>query len=105
MDYRLAFADVDWTPALGGTARLKRLVRDGKVFRLVEFTPKTEHPDWCAVGHIGMVIEGDLEIDFNGEKAVFRAGDALSIPNGEAHRHRPRALSDRTVMFLIEGEA
>ncbi len=105
LDYRLVFADVDWEPALEGTARLKRIVQNGKVFRLVELSPKTDHPHWCVAGHVGMIVEGDLEIDFDGEKAVFHAGDALFIPDGEAHRHRPRALSNRALMFLIEDEA
>lgn len=104
MDYRFAFADVDWEPALDGTARLKRIVRGGKTFRLVELTPKTEHPHWCEVGHVGMIVEGELEIDFDGEKTVFHQGDALCIPHGAADRHRPRALTDRALMFLIEDE-
>ena len=105
MDYRLAFDEVDWEPALDGTARLKRIVNDGKVFRLVELTPKIEHPHWCEVGHIGMIVEGDLEIDFDGDKINFHADDAISIPDGSNDRHRPRVLSDRVVMFLIEDEA
>ena len=105
MDYRLAFDDVKWEPTLDGTARLKRIVRDGKIFRLVELTPAAEHRHWCEVGHIGMIVEGDLEIDFDGDKINLHAGDAISIPDGANDRHRPRALSDRVVMFLIEDEA
>ncbi len=105
MDYRLAFDDVDWEPALGGTARLKRIVNDGKGFRMVELTPKTVHAHWCEIGHIGMIVEGDLEIDFDGDKINMHAGDAISIPDGVKDRHRPRAISDRVVMFLIEDEA
>ena len=105
MDYRLAFEDVDWEPTLEGTARLKRIANKGKAFRLVELTPNTVHAHWCEVGHVGMIVEGDLEIDFAGDKIKLQAGDALSIPDGDAHRHRPRALSDRVLMFLIEDEA
>jgi len=104
LDYRIDFSGVDWEPALEGTARLKRVLRGGKVFRLVEMTPASEHPEWCEVGHTGMIVEGELEIDFGGDKTVFRAGDALFIPAGTKDRHRPRALSDRAVMFLIEDE-
>ncbi len=104
MDYRVAFSDVDWEPTLEGTARLKRVARAGKVLRLVELTPATAHPHWCEIGHVGMIVEGDLEIDFDGEKIVFQAGDALVIPDGAKDRHRPRALTERAVMFLIEDE-
>lgn len=105
MDYRLAFDDVSWEPTLDGTARLKRIVHGGKIFRLVEITPISEHAHWCETGHVGMIVEGDLEIDFDGEKITMHAGDALSIPHGADDRHRPRALSERVLMFLIEDEA
>jgi len=104
LDYRIVFSNVDWEPTLGGTARLKRVARAGKVLRLLELTLASEHPDWCEVGHVGMIVEGDLEIDFDGEKIVFQAGDALVIPQGAKDRHRPRALTERAVMFLIEDE-
>jgi len=105
LDYRIDFSGVDWEPALEGTARLKRILRAGKVFHLVEMTPASEHPEWCEVGHTGMIVEGEIEIDFDGEKTVFHAGNALFIPAGADDRHRPRALSERAVMFLIEDEA
>ena len=104
MDYRVAFAEADWEPALDGTARLKRIVRDGKVFRLVEMTPASQHPNWCEVGHLGMILEGELEIAFDDRTIRLSAGDALSIPHGPGDRHRPRALTDRVLMFLIEDE-
>ena len=105
LDYRLAFDDVSWEPILEGTARQKRVARGGKVFRLVELTPETKHPHWCEVGHLGMIVKGDLEIAFDHETLNFREGDALSIPDGVGDRHRPRALGGPALMFLIEDEA
>ena len=104
MDYRIDFAKTDWEPTLEGTARLKRIARDGRIFRLVELTRAASHPHWCLTGHLGFIVEGEMEIDFDGDVKVFRAGDALVIPAGEKDRHRPRALSDRALMFLIEEE-
>jgi len=105
LDYRIEFDGVGWEPTLNGTARLKRVTRGGKILRLVELTPNSEHPDWCVIGHVGMIVEGEMEIEFDRETVRFFAGDALRIPAGENHCHRPRALSDRAVMFLIEDEA
>ncbi len=104
MDYRIAFENAEWEPTLDGTARLKRVVRGGKIFRLVELTPATVHAHWCEVGHVGLIVEGEMEIDFDGDVQQFRAGDALDIPHGKKDKHRPRALSDRALMFLIEEE-
>ncbi|WP_375201575.1 cupin domain-containing protein [Hyphococcus sp.] len=105
MDYRVAFAETEWEPALGGSARLKRVARGGKVFRLLELTPASNHPDWCEARHMGFVVEGDLEIEFAAKTVRFTAGDAIIIPDGAGDRHRPRALSGRALMFLIEDEA
>ncbi len=104
MDYRVAFDDVDWEPTRDGTARLKRVRRDGKVFRLVELTPGSVHHHWCDVGHIGMIVEGGLKIEFDAKKVELHAGDALVIPRGVKDRRRPRALGGRVLMFLIEDE-
>lgn len=105
MDYRLAFDDAPWEPALNGTARVKRLAGGAKVFRLLEMTPASEHPDWCELGHAGLVVEGALDIEFDAETVRYDKGDALFIPSGRAHRHRPRAASERALLFLIEDEA
>lgn len=105
LDYRVAFADQDWRPAFEGTARAKRVARGGKTFRLLELTPASHHPHWCEAGHAGLVVEGELEVAFETGAVRFAAGDALMIPDGAAYRHRPRALTPRTVLFLIEDEA
>ncbi|PQA88026.1 cupin domain-containing protein [Hyphococcus luteus] len=105
MDYRVAFADQDWAPAFEGTARAKHVSRGGKTFRLLELTPASTHLDWCEAGHAGLVVEGEIEIEFDEAGPVrFAAGDALMIPDGAADRHRPRALSERALLFLIEDE-
>ena len=105
LDYRVAFAETDWEPALGGSARLKRVAREGKIFRLLELTPASHHPDWCETGHLGLVVEGELEIEFDAKTVRLSAGDALTIPHGENDRHRPRALTQRAVLFLIDEDA
>lgn len=105
MDCRLAFSDVDRELILDGTARRKRIAGRGRQFRLVEPTPGTGRPNRRPVGHAGMILEGALEIDFDGEVQRFGMGDALQIPDGEAARRRPRAIGGPALMFLIEDEA
>lgn len=102
MDYRIDFDSIEWEPALKGTARVKRIIRGGKIFRLLELTPDSQHPDWCLEGHLGSVLEGELDIEFSDQTIRFSVGDALLIPSGELDKHRPRAASARTVMFLVE---
>jgi hypothetical protein len=48
-------------------ARFKAHRRDGKQIRLLEFTAAFVEPDWCEKGHIGIVLEGAIELDFHGD--------------------------------------
>jgi uncharacterized cupin superfamily protein len=70
--------------------------------RLLEFSRDLEHPHWCTTGHLGYVLEGEMEIEFTTGVVVFRAGDGLAIPAGEVEKHRPRALTDRVRMVFVE---
>jgi mannose-6-phosphate isomerase-like protein (cupin superfamily) len=74
----------------------------GKQIRLLEITRDFVEEDWCLKGHAGYVIEGELEIDFDGETIIYRAGDGLLIQPGEASRHKPKALSPIVKLFLVE---
>jgi quercetin dioxygenase-like cupin family protein len=85
-----------------GRVRHKAYARDGRRLRLAEFTKGFAEPDWCAKGHIGYVLEGEMEMDFQGRKVAFRAGDGLFIPPGDEHRHRARVLTDTVIIVLIE---
>lgn len=99
--YGVDFAALPWrSPAPG--IRQKSYTQGGTRLRLVEFTDAFVEPDWCRRGHLGYVLEGELAIDFNGTVHTFRAGDALVIPQGEAHRHRHHATLKRAMLFLVE---
>lgn len=99
---RVAFDDMPWNTSAGGV-RFK-LHRDGdRQLRLLEFTRELSHPHWCEMGHIGFVLEGEMEVAFaDGSTIHYRAGDGLSIPGGMAEKHRPRALSDLVRLIFVE---
>ncbi len=73
-------------------ARFKAHSTDGKQVRILAITPEFVEPHWCTRGHSGMVLEGELEIDYQGHVARYRAGDGIVIPPGEANVHKARAL-------------
>jgi quercetin dioxygenase-like cupin family protein len=89
--YRIDFTLLDWeSPMLG--VRQKMVVGQGKKLRLVEYT--REMPaHWCKKGHIGCIIDGRLEIEFQDGIRIFEQGDGVFIPEGEEHRHKARALT------------
>lgn len=82
--------------------RFKAYTQAGKRLRLVEFTKDFIEPDWCRTGHAGMILEGRMEIDFDGEVIEFGPGDGVFIPAGEAHKHKARVLTDIVKAILVE---
>jgi quercetin dioxygenase-like cupin family protein len=59
-------------------------------------------PHWCERGHYGYVIEGQMEIEYNNGKTIYNPGDGICIPDGPAHKHRGRILSEKAVVFFVE---
>jgi len=96
------FESMEWeTPAEG--VRFKAYEQGGRKLRLVEFSKEFVEPDWCTKGHIGYVLEGQIEIDFDGQAIVFGPGDGVFIPAGEEHKHKGKALTDVVRIILVEG--
>lgn len=100
-NFRIKFDDLEWESTADG-ARFKVFRRGDKQVRLAEFTRDFVETDWCVKNHIGFVLEGKLEIDFNGEKIIYSAGDAIFISEGENSAHKARPLTSPVKLFLIE---
>ncbi len=99
--YKVDFKSMAWeSPAEG--VRFKAYEQDGKKLRLVEFGKEFVEPDWCRKGHIGLILEGQMEIDFNGKVIAFGPGDGLFIPAGEEHKHKATVLTDVVKVILVE---
>jgi hypothetical protein len=100
-DERLAFSALEWTTTASG-ARQKVFDRGGKRLRLLEFSREFVEAEWCRKGHVGVVLQGALELDFNRRIERFDAGDGLFVSAGEASKHKARAISERVTLFLVE---
>ena len=99
--YRVDFKPIPWESPLAGV-KFKPHIQGTKRLRLVEYTKEFVEPDWCTKGHIGYVLEGQLEIDFNGQVIGFGPGDGIFIPPGEEHKHKARIFTDIVKVFLVE---
>ncbi len=98
--YRIDFESMAWeTPAPG--VKFKAYEQGGRKLRLVEFGKEFVEPG-CTKGHIGYILEGQIEIDFDGEVIVFSPGDGLFIPAGQEHKHKGRVLTDKVKAILVE---
>jgi quercetin dioxygenase-like cupin family protein len=99
--YKIDFESMSWeTPAAG--VKLKAYQQGGRKLRLVEFAKEFVEHDWCTKGHIGYILEGQLEIDFDGKIIAFGPGDGLFIPAGQEHKHKGRVLTDTVKTILVE---
>jgi quercetin dioxygenase-like cupin family protein len=99
--YRVDFASKPWVQPAAGV-RYKAYEQDGRRLRLAEFTKDFVEPDWCTKGHIGYVLDGEMELDFHGEVVTFGPGDGLFIPAGREHGHKARVLTDLLRIVLVE---
>ena len=101
--YRIDFDSIPWeSPAPG--VRFQAYEQNGKRLRLVEFDSEFVEPDWCRSGHVGLILEGRMEIDFDGEVIAFGPGDGVFIPPGEEHKHKGRVLTEKAILILVEDE-
>jgi len=96
----IPFATLPWRDLMLGV-RDKRVELRGQILRLVEYTPEMPPHD-CERGHVGMIIEGELEVALPSQTLLFRAGDGVHLPAGPEHRHRARALSNVVQALFVE---
>ena len=98
--YKIDFESMEWEVPADGV-RFKAYEQGGMKLRLLELSKDFIEPG-CTKGHIGFILEGQIEIDFNGNVIVFGQGDGLFIPAGEKHSHKARVLTDTVKMILVE---
>ncbi len=99
--YRVLFDSLEWQSPIRG-ARFKAFRSGTKLFRLAEFTSEFVESDWCEKGHIGFVIQGELEIDFHGHLVRYPKGSGIFIPSGSASGHKGRSITTTVLLFLVE---
>lgn len=86
------------TPSVG--VRFKAYEHNGRRLRLAEFTREFVEHDWCTRGHIGYVLEGRMEINFDGKSLTFNPGDGLFIQSG--NKHKTNVITDTAKVILVE---
>jgi len=100
-NYVIDFELLPWVEPVPGM-RFKAFVQGQKKMRIVEFTEEFVEPDWCINGHIGYVIEGEMEVEFEGAVRKYKAGDGLFIPKGDENKHRHYSTIKAVTLFMVE---
>ena len=101
LSFPIDFKSLQWECPLPGV-RFKAYRQGGKQLRLLEFSAEFVEPDWCEKGHIGFILEGTLEVDFNGRVAVYPQGSGVFIPAGPAAAHKARSVTPVVRLVLVE---
>lgn len=99
--FKVQFDLIEWQWALPG-ARFKAFRDGSKQLRLLEFTSEFVEPEWCPKGHVGIVLKGELEIDFQGNVVIYQEGSGIFIPSGTSSAHKAKAISSSVLLFLVE---
>ena len=97
----IEFTAMQWESPAAGIRVKDVLIGDHRI-RLIEFSEEFVETDWCRTGHIGFVIDGELEIDFDGRIVCLTAGDGLFIPPGEPSKHKAVAPNGKATLFVVE---
>lgn len=98
---RVDFDELEWRNPMKG-CRVKTIVRNQRQLRLLEISREFVEPDWCRRAHYGMVLRGELEVDFRGRTERFPEGSAVAITAGEEFAHKARAVTPTVTLFLVE---
>ena len=99
--FKVQFDRIDWQAASPG-ARFKAYRDGARQLRLLELTPEFTEQQWCERGHVGIVLQGELEIDFQGRVVNYPEGSGIFIPAGAANAHKAKAVSSAVLLFLVE---
>ncbi len=101
--FKINFDVLEWQSPLPG-ARFKVHRSGGKQIRLVEFTSEFVEPRWCEKGHVGLVLEGSLEVDFRGGLVTYQKDEGIFIQSGPESAHKARSLTQVVRLVLVEDE-
>ena len=88
-----------WTK-LNELVRQKSVEVDEKIVRILELQPGFQETQWCYKGHIGYVITGAIEVEFESDSQQFQAGDVIVLP--AAIGHKAKSIG-KTTLFLVDG--
>ena len=100
-EFRASLRSARWQSPRPGL-RYKAVEREGKRLRMMELSKGFKEAVWCYRSHFGLVLKGEMEVAFGRRKTLYREGDAIAIPGGEASRHKARPLSPIVKLFLVD---
>jgi ethanolamine utilization protein EutQ (cupin superfamily) len=80
LEYKVDFDKLEWKRPIEGV-KSKVIQYGNKQMRLIEYSKKMP-PHWCEKGHYGLILDGELEIEFPHQTIIYKSGDGVFIPDG-----------------------
>ncbi|MEO8099482.1 MAG: hypothetical protein ABI811_17420 [Acidobacteriota bacterium] len=96
---KIEFGSMEWVDLAAGT-RAKIWNDAGRRVRVLELDEQQVVPEWRENSHVGMILEGTLEINCCGTVHSFGKGDGLAIP--KCDRQKARAVGGVARLVLFE---
>jgi len=93
----LEFDSIPWESPQPGLYQ-KLIEKDGRALRLAKFTHYFIEEGWCEKPHEGVIIKGELIVQFEDTSVTYREGEDLNIP---PERHKVTVVS-KSVCLTIE---
>lgn len=100
LHYKVDFKSIPWESPIEGL-RQKLHKTGSQQLRLVEYS-KNLSPHWCEKGHIGYVLEGQMEVRFEHDVQIYSPGDGIFIPGGREHKHMATIITDKVTVIFVE---
>lgn len=99
-NHLIDFETLEWEePAVG--VRYKKYITGNKQIRLLEFSEGFIEAEYCQNGHIAIVLDGILRLDFNGHIETYAKGETVFIPSGETDKHKAILRAGELVRLLL----
>lgn len=85
MNYKFEFERTQWKEIAPGALE-KSYYIENKQIRLVRFDDSFVEEDWCTIGHMGYVLNGEMQVEFENETTSYSKGDGLHLEMGIRHK-------------------
>ena len=94
------FENLNWESPKEGVEQ-KIYSVGNKRLRLLKFHDNFVEEEWCLASHVGLVLEGEMKIDFNGVIKNYKKGDGLWINEGESSKHKVLIEKGKQIELIL----
>ena len=99
-DHKIKFDNIEWEHPSHGVKQ-KMFTKGNKTIRLVRFDDTFKELDWCTKGHIGYVLDGEMNLELENETLYFQKGDGLWINELDENKHKTIVSKGKFVELLL----